>query len=725
MKMINKNQILITVIIPVYNMDEYLDICLNSVINQSLSELEILCIDDGSTDRSNEIIKLFVSKDSRIRCIRTNNLGAAHARNIGIREAKGEYLAFIDADDYYYDKYALEHLYFANKKYLTKISGGSFGEIDEYGTVKTGSDFDDNRFWGYNFGSEEVIFYEGFQFDFGFHRFIYDRDFIITNKLFFPDLSYFEDPPFLVKTLSLVEKFSVVPNIIYMHRTYRKEKEWKAKSVVDLYKGLLMNLKFAKINGYEKLYQLTLYRLENDYISAIEFYVDTIETIEKLVINNSDIFEDDSQTYNELLLLINPYKGRAANSFSYKIGLALTFAPRVLVKATKKLEKTFRLYLSLLEIRKLSKSIAIEDNKILFLTTEGKYYCNPRAIVDEILKQGLPWEIVWVVKNYDSNNNEQYPIGCKIVLAGSREYYHELSSSKIWIDNSINLICPQIYKKRGQYLIETWHGSFGIKRFETSANKEWIKDGKNFGKATDYILSNSDAEDCIFRHSFWKKTAILKIGHPRNDMLITTDSDRVLENRRIMETIRLQYGLLDKKVALYAPTFRDDVTCLDPYALDYSGLVNALQDRFGGEWVILLRTHFLMKKSLKKILGMIPNSVIDVSDYIDIQDLMLVVDVGVTDYSSWAYDFILTRKPLFIYATDINDYENERGFYFSLESTPFPLAKNNYELIENVRLFDFEKYTNEVNSFLIEKGCIEDGHASEKIVEKLKELMRE
>ena len=104
---------------------------------------------------------------------------------------------------------------------------------------------------------------------------------------------------------------------------------------------------------------------------------------------------------------------------------------------------------------------------------------------------------------------------------------------------------------------------------------------------------------------------------------------------------------------------------------------------------------------------------------------MLVVDVGVTDYSSWAYDFILTRKPLFIYATDINDYENERGFYFSLESTPFPLAKNNYELIENVRLFDFEKYTNEVNSFLIEKGCIEDGHASEKIVEKLKELMRE
>lgn len=91
---------LISVIIPIYNKEKYLDNCLKSIINQSYKEIEIILINDGSTDSSEEICKRYKSKDNRIKLISTENRGAASARNTGIENAVGKYLSFIDADDY-------------------------------------------------------------------------------------------------------------------------------------------------------------------------------------------------------------------------------------------------------------------------------------------------------------------------------------------------------------------------------------------------------------------------------------------------------------------------------------------------------------------------------------------------------------------------------------------------------------------------------------------------
>ena len=90
----------------------------------------------------------------------------------------------------------------------------------------------------------------------------------------------------------------------------------------------------------------------------------------------------------------------------------------------------------------------------------------------------------------------------------------------------------------------------------------------------------------------------------------------------------------------------------------------------------------------------------DVSKYSDIQELMLITDVGITDYSSWIFDFLLTGKPAFIYADDIYLYEDERGFYYPLSTTPFPIAQTSDELQRNIIKFDLQKYENKANELL-------------------------
>ena len=137
-----------------------------------------------------------------------------------------------------------------------------------------------------------------------------------------------------------------------------------------------------------------------------------------------------------------------------------------------------------------------------------------------------------------------------------------------------------------------------------------------------------------------------------------------------------------------------------------------------------MRFHPTVRAFSQNILAKSEN-IIDVTDYPDIQELMLLADIAITDYSSWIYDFVLTRKPGFIYATDLEQYDNERGFYYKLETTPFAIAKNNRELVNNIQNFDMDAYQTKVEEFLKEKGCVEDGKASYRVVEKIKEIIGE
>ena len=208
----------VTVIIPVYNAEKYLDECLKSVLSQSLSAIEVICVDDGSADDSRAILYSYAVKDSRLRVCVQKNAGAASARNIGIAEAQGQYIAFMDADDFYPSRDVLEKLYTAAEVNGALVCGGCFSSLED-GKIIT--EYPPDLF-GYVFRKSGFMRFADYQFDYGFHRFLYRTDFLREKKLFFPDYARFQDPPFLAQTLSAAETFYALKDVTYVYRVGHK-----------------------------------------------------------------------------------------------------------------------------------------------------------------------------------------------------------------------------------------------------------------------------------------------------------------------------------------------------------------------------------------------------------------------------------------------------------------------------------------------------------------------
>lgn len=366
----------------------------------------------------------------------------------------------------------------------------------------------------------------------------------------------------------------------------------------------------------------------------------------------------------------------------------------------------------------------IEPNKVFFHTQESKYTCNPKYICEELRKQCPNIKIVW---RCPAKGKSGIPEGIQTVKLNSFNYFKEIFSSKIVITNSFLYLGQPFSLKRRQVLIETWHGSLGIKRHDKKAIKDtWrrVKALERTGKMSTYCISNSTLETGSLRSTYWPKTTILEYGHPRNDLFFPAFEDKRVTLR---QDFLSKWELApDTKFVMYGPTFRDDKN-FDCYDIDFKRLVDALKDRFGGNWCVLLRYHPSLAKVYeargKKTVG-IDVPIINVTKHIDMQELIAITDVAITDYSSWIYDFVLLRKPGFIFATDIEKYNHERGFYYPLEETPFPIARDNDELIQNIKAFEAAPYQRKVEQFLVDKGCVEDGHASERVVALIKEIIK-
>ena len=378
----------------------------------------------------------------------------------------------------------------------------------------------------------------------------------------------------------------------------------------------------------------------------------------------------------------------------------------------------FRFYLKHFYVRTMRKN-PVEKGKIMFFSFQGDYTCNPKYISQEILNRKLPWNQVWVTLGEPANVADTFPPGIKVVKYNTKEYYDELSRSQIWIDNAFNFPKGFIDKKDGQTYVQTMHGSLGLKKIGPDVVNDPKRNARGFlcGSLTDICISNSSFETMVYRTSFWEKNRIVELGHARNDIFFLND-------REIAKIRHKVYGYFkaeaDIHFALYAPTFRKDNENVAFEAIDFLKLKQALEERFGGEWAILNRAHH---SSIRKSqISSLPY-VLNANEYPDIQELMIAIDVGITDYSSWICDYVLTYKPGFLYAPDLDTYDEQRGFYYPLKEVPFPICCSNSDLVESILNFNQDKFKISTDQVLAARGCIDDGHASEHIVDMLMDLV--
>lgn len=365
-----------------------------------------------------------------------------------------------------------------------------------------------------------------------------------------------------------------------------------------------------------------------------------------------------------------------------------------------------------------AKKYKINNNQIMFITFQGSFTCNPKAITEEIIKRKLPYRLVWVERK--ENDSSRFPKEVKLVQRNSMDFYKEMSSSKIIIENSTNVQYLNYTKKPEQIYIQTWHGSFGLKKSDPDSvkNKRWLRKAIKGGELADYCISNSEFENNYYRSTYWKKSKILKVGHPRNDILFDANKDDII---KIDNKVRKLYNIKkDTKILLYAPTFRDDHD-KNPYDIDYNRLIKVLEKKFGGKWCIMVRFHFNVRNNA--VLKLESKNIINVTRYDDMQELLCVADIGITDYSSWICDFVLTGKPCFLYANDMQDYIKERGFYYNLDETPFAYAENNDELEKIINNYDEKKYQIKKKKYLDFVGCFENGSASSKVVDEIEKII--
>lgn len=358
----------------------------------------------------------------------------------------------------------------------------------------------------------------------------------------------------------------------------------------------------------------------------------------------------------------------------------------------------------------------INNRKIVFCSYFGNGYGdNPKYIAEEIINQKLNIDMVWLLRKelFLSHN---LPPSIRPVKKNSLRGIYEMVTAKVWIDNSRK---PYFVKKRkGQYYIQTWHGAPALKKIEKDVedklDKIYVKNAKEDSDKVDLFLSNCKHFSNLIKKSFWYNGEILECGLPRNDIIFK-------RNKIINEKVRKYFNISkDKKIVLYAPTFRKNSN-IDVYNLDINMCLNSLTNRFKGEWVFLVRLHPNVQYKTFDILN--KKNVFNASLYDDLQEILSVVDVLITDYSSLMFDFALTGLPVFLYAPDIEDYKNDRNFYFCFEELPFSLAENNYDLSNAINNFNEVKYKEDLKSFFNYIGSFENGNASKIVVDKIKEIV--
>lgn len=293
----------ISVVVPVYNVKKYLEKCLNSLVNQTFSDIEIICIDDGSTDGSNEILTEFQNKDRRFIIKKQSNQGAGAARNYGIEIANGEYILFFDSDDYCELNF-LEEMYNHAKKYDSDLVVCSYRKVDDNGNV-TESRNPNSPIRLDRTPLEECFCYKDFK-DEIFELLtpvpwnkLYKKSLLTDNRIKFPNLHICEDIAFVYSCIACAKNIIVFDDELINYRYNRPESmaTYRTKYTIDVVHSCLALKEFLiSKNLYKELHTAFMNAFKNHIrweiaLCSDKEYKKFLKEFKKLMPNDWYLFE--------------------------------------------------------------------------------------------------------------------------------------------------------------------------------------------------------------------------------------------------------------------------------------------------------------------------------------------------------------------------------------------------------------------------------------------------
>ena len=369
--------------------------------------------------------------------------------------------------------------------------------------------------------------------------------------------------------------------------------------------------------------------------------------------------------------------------------------------------------------------LPVKKDKIVFDSSLGKSYAgNPRHVFEYIVEHGYDkkWNCIWFYET------EPYLIpGNKQVRYGRFRYLYHMATAKIWVFD-----CRQpefLVRREGTYYIQTWHGT-PLKKLALDMEDVFMVGEtdidtykKHFAlnvSTWDYLVAQNKFASETFRRAFGFQKEMLEIGYPRNDILFRENNSDDIEKQKIALGIPL-----NKKVLLYAPTWRDD---------EFSGQAHykfrphlsfeKLKEELGEEYVMIVKYHYLIMDSVDW--SPYEKFVYHFDQSQDIAELFVVADMLITDYSSVMFDYSILRRPMLFFAYDKSKYKNDlRGFYFSYkDEMPGPISTTTDELIYDIKHYDGVKYEEKYDKFVEKYNSFDDGKASCRVVKLIEKLIQ-
>lgn len=337
------------------------------------------------------------------------------------------------------------------------------------------------------------------------------------------------------------------------------------------------------------------------------------------------------------------------------------------------IQKLYRLIVGTI-LRICGLFVGIDENTVLFVSFMGKgFNDSPKRIYDYMQKNSAykAYRCVWAFEQ-----PEKHP-ELTTVKIDSFRYFKTALGAKYWITNT-NIERGLTFKKKSQVYLNTWHG-IALKHIGNDCPG---RSDYHFG-TVDHLVVSGDYDEKVWKSAFCAdEKTYLRCGMPRNDELWVADESHKIAARKKLGIAE------DQTVILYAPTWRDSEDGGLSYKISPPIHFEKWKNVLGENYVVLFRAHH----QTTKVLGIAFNEFVrDVSEYADVNELMIASDLLVTDYSAIAFDYAILCRPIFCYAYDYDTYLAQRGTYFEIdERYPNKSCRTEEELLRKIKEMDYQ-----------------------------------